>query len=86
MYDHTFSKIANHQIRHASGLSTWLMHIVTLISLRGFVWVCMCSLPDVNHIKVETSTRVLYSGRFQTSTRYFRATRVLGIYIDKLWS
>ena len=37
MYDHTFSKLANHQIRRHtwSGLSAWWLHMVTLIFLRG---------------------------------------------------
>ena len=52
MYDYTFAKVENHQIRHQathSGLPAWWLHVVTLIflsGLHGYVWVIiLISLP-----------------------------------------
>ena len=46
MYDHAFSKLANHQIRHQA--THW--HMVTLIFLRGLcghVWVNIPTLSPL---------------------------------------
>ena len=57
MYDHTFSKLANHQISHQaaqSGLSAWRLHTVTLIFLRGlcrYAWVNILTLSPQSELK-----------------------------------
>ena len=59
MYDHTFSKFANHHIRHQAthevGCQQRGLHMVTLVFLRdlcGYVWVSMLTLsPWREHVK-----------------------------------
>ena len=64
MYDHTFSKLANHQIRHQatqeSGLSAWWLHMVTLIFLRG-----LCGYNGLTYSRYNPSGVDVWKGKKQ---------------------
>ena len=54
MYDHAFSKFANHQIRDQATHKVGCQHgdcLWSLMLLRGFMWVCMGEITEAEWLK-----------------------------------